>query len=57
MGDHNQFQVCQQEVDRKVESGRETLMKFIKKKKKKPKKKTEKRKRNFRRSSIGENYL
>ena len=34
MGDHNQFQVCQQEVDRKVESGRETLMKVSKKKKK-----------------------
>ena len=39
MGDHNQFQVCQQEVDRKVESGRETLMKVSKKKKKKDKRK------------------
>ena len=38
MGDHNQFQVCQQEVDRKVESGRETLMKVSKKKNKKKKK-------------------
>ena len=39
MGDHNQFQVCQQEFDRKLESGRETLMKVSKKKKKKDKRK------------------